>query len=95
MPSSGVTLRTTSQILAAILAWVVMLILWSAAGVSTFFGFAGGWLGDALEYLDPLELHLAPFLRGTIDPKDVLFYLSFTAFFLFLASRSVEARKWR
>jgi ABC-2 type transport system permease protein len=86
---------TSSQILAAILSWVLMVILWISSGISTVMGFAGSWLGDVLEFLDPLDLHLAPFLRGVIDLRDVVFYLSFTVFFLFLAARSVEARMWR
>ncbi len=35
------------------------------------------------------------FARGLIDSSQVLFYLSGTFFFLFLTTRSLEARKWQ
>jgi ABC-2 type transport system permease protein len=86
---------TGSQILAALLAWVVMLLLVQADGIARMLNVRGTWVGDALEYLEPNQNHLAPFFRGVIDPKNVLFFLSFILFFLFLSVRSIEARKWR
>ena len=34
-------------------------------------------------------------MKGVIDLKDVVFYLSFIAFGLFLAHQSVESQRWR
>ena len=39
--------------------------------------------------------HLQPFLSGRVDTKEIVFFLSFTAFFLFLAVATVSVRKWR
>jgi ABC-2 type transport system permease protein len=39
--------------------------------------------------------HLEPFGRGEVDTREVIFFLSFTAFFLFLAVGTVSTRKWR
>ena len=39
--------------------------------------------------------HLLPFLRGLIDTKEIIFFVSFTVFFLFLAVGTVSTRKWR
>ncbi len=39
--------------------------------------------------------HLEPFSRGTVDSTEIVFFLSFTAFFLFLAVAAVSTRKWR
>ena len=86
---------TSSQILAALFAWVLIIFFLLSRGIVDLMGLAGTWLGDAIEYVDPLNAHLQPFLRGVIDVKDVLFFLSFTVFFLFLSVRSVESRKWR
>lgn len=86
---------TSRQILAAILSWLLLLILRNLKPISNVLGFGGTTVGDALEYMDPVHLHLAPFLRGIIDPQDVVYYLSFTVFFLFLASLSLQSRRWR
>ena len=47
-----------------------------------------------LHYLSFIE-HLEDFQRGVIDSKDVIFYLSFTFFCLFLTTRVIESRTWR
>ena len=39
--------------------------------------------------------HLQDFKRGVVDTKDVVFFLSFTFFTLFVTSRVVELRRWR
>ena len=39
--------------------------------------------------------HLMPFLRGRVDTREIVFFLSFTVFFLFLAVGTVSSRKWR
>ena len=39
--------------------------------------------------------HFFTFMRGQIHSQDVIYYLSLTGFFLFLATRSLEARRWR
>jgi len=39
--------------------------------------------------------HLEGFGRGVVDSREVVFFLSFTAFFLFLAVATVSTRKWR
>ena len=33
--------------------------------------------------------------KGVVELKDVLFYLSFIAFGLFLSHQSVESQRWR
>jgi hypothetical protein len=35
------------------------------------------------------------FAQGVIDLRDVVFFLAFTALFLFLALRALGARAWR
>ena len=57
-------------------------------------GLAGTMAGDMLEFLDHRG-HLDSFFKGVIEPKDVIYFLSFTVFFLFLSVRSIESRKWR
>jgi ABC-2 type transport system permease protein len=86
---------TASQILAAIFAWMLVIFFMLSRGIAEVSGVTYTWVGDILVYLNPTDEHLEPFLRGVIDPKDVVFFLSFTVFFLFLSVRAIESRKWR
>ena len=53
-----------------------------------------GDLGRVLAYLS-VTGHMEGFARGVIATRDLVFYLSFTAFWLFLARESVRSRRWR
>ena len=33
--------------------------------------------------------------RGVLDSSEVIFFLTWIAFFLFLTTRTLEARRWR
>lgn len=39
--------------------------------------------------------HFDNFARGIVDTNDVIFYLNFSVFFLFLCSRVLESNRWR
>jgi gliding motility-associated transport system permease protein len=47
---------------------------------------------DALSYVN-MWTHLEEFARGVVDTRRVVYYLSATAFFLFLATASLAAKK--
>lgn len=55
---------------------------------------ATDWLSESIRYVT-LFYHFDTFVKGLVDTRDILFYLSLTVFFLFLSVRVVEARKWR
>jgi ABC-2 type transport system permease protein len=82
-----------SQILAALLSWVFIIFFFIAGQLGSVIGVEGTDFGSILEYIRPQEVHLLPFLKGVIDPKNVIFFLSFTVFFLFLGTRAIESRK--
>ncbi len=52
------------------------------------------FLAPILRYLG-LGQHFASIARGVIDSRDLVYYLSVIAFFLYLNVRVVESRKWR
>ena len=35
------------------------------------------------------------FAKGVLETKDIIFFLNFTFFFLFLTLRSLESKRWR
>ncbi len=39
--------------------------------------------------------HFESFSQGVIDTNDIIFYLNFSVFFLFLCSRVLESNRWR
>ncbi len=42
-----------------------------------------------------LDAHARDMALGVVQPKDIAYYLLFTAFFLFLSLRALESRHWR
>ncbi len=57
-------------------------------------GFAPLPLGEFLSYLS-LSKHFPDFMRGIVDTKAIVYYLSITALFLYMAIRSIETGRWR
>ena len=47
-----------------------------------------------LAYLG-VTTHMDDMVKGVLDTKDIVFYLSFIGFGLFLTQQSVESRRWR
>lgn len=70
----------------------VLLIFWMIAYPAQ----ASGGTGDSLlTYLDFSEHYYNTFYAGIIEVKDIIYYLSVTAFALMLGTVSVETRRWR
>ena len=55
---------------------------------------APNWLFPIFSYLG-LGAHYSSILRGVLDSRDIIYYLSLIGFFLYLSTLSVESRKWR
>ncbi len=53
------------------------------------------WVRRAIARVDVIDHHKNAFLAGVIDSAYLAFFLAWTALFLFLAVRVVEARRWR
>jgi len=71
--------------------FIVFLLLWVIDWVATF---VNPTAQAILSYLSFTQ-HLTDFMRGVIDTKHVVYYLSFIAFGLFLTARSVDTERWR
>lgn len=87
---------TASQALAAVFTYVALILLWLlqalGQGLTAKWGFIE-W-GPLLVYLSPLS-HYTSFAEGLVHIKDVVYFVTFTAFFLFLTQRVVESNRWR
>jgi ABC-2 type transport system permease protein len=82
---------TQNQIVAAVIGIGISLILWLSGAVADL---VGASIGGIFTYL-PIFDHFMDFVRGIIDTKDIIYYLSLIGFFLFLAVRVVESRRWK
>jgi ABC-2 type transport system permease protein len=82
---------TENQIIAAILSFAAMLLLWL---IDLFSRGAQGATKAILSYLSIIE-HLNDFLMGVISTSHVIFYLSLMLAGLFLTYRSLDSLRWR
>ena len=82
---------TQNQLVAFIIAFVVSLILWLFDGLSSTFSASAG---TVITYL-ALQQHLSDFQSGSIQSKDVVYFLSITICALFLSTRLLETRRYR
>jgi ABC-2 type transport system permease protein len=81
---------TESVIVAAVLSFLFLLVLW----VATIFTVGvEGPLHDLTTALSASE-HLSGFLSGRIELKDLVYYLSFVALGLTLTDRALEGHRW-
>ena len=82
---------TPNQIVSAVVAGGILFGLW-------FLGMVGSLipepLGEILSYFS-LSEHFPGFVRGVVDTRDLVYYLSVTAVFLVLSVRSIETERWR
>ena len=82
---------TQNQIIAALLAFVILLILWLADALGQF---TTGRIGDLFRFLS-ITRHFDEFPRGVIDTRNVIYFLSVIAAALFFTVLSVHSRRWR
>jgi ABC-2 type transport system permease protein len=82
---------TENQIVAAVLSFGALLMLW-ALGWAT--ALSGPELGRVLQHISIVR-HIQSFVSGLVDSRDVVFYLLFIFFWLFLTLRFLNSRYWR
>ena len=90
---------TKNQIVAAMVTFVMILLLWvidwlSSSASGLFGPTVGPVVEEVLNYLSVTQ-HFDDFAKGVIDTKHVIFYLSFITFGLFLTARAVDSERWR
>jgi len=87
---SFISSLTENQIISAVLSFVAILLIWILNIGQSF----GGWIGSTMAYLSLIN-HYDDFTRGVIDTTALVYYVSFTALFVFLTVRSVDSMRWR
>lgn len=82
---------TENQIISALICFTLIILLWledSLRNAGTPF------LSDILTNMSILQ-SLGDFAAGVLDTKNVIYFLSFIVFFLFLTQRVIDSSKWR
>ena len=91
-----ISAMTSSQAIAAVWTFIALLMLWLLQSIGQ--GIATKWgpieWGPTLVYISPLG-HFSSFAEGLVHVKDLLYFVSATAFILFLTHRVVESNRWR
>ena len=83
---------TRSQLVAAVLTFAIAGPLF-AVGFLEFL-FTDEVLKELFNYFS-LPRHMEDFSRGIVDSRRLVYYVSVSALFLFLAARALAAKKWR
>ncbi|HSK10714.1 MAG TPA: ABC transporter permease [Vicinamibacterales bacterium] len=82
---------TRNQIVAGMFTFAVLMLLWVIDWLGTL---AGPTFQSVMTYLS-LTGHLEDFLRGVVDTRHLVYYLSFITFGLFLTAKAVDSERWR
>lgn len=81
---------TENQIVAAIISFVALLMMWMADAFSTEIG---GIVGSIMGWLSLLSRYNV-FTKGILGLPEIAYLLLFTALFIFLTIRVIERRRW-
>ncbi len=82
---------TENQVVSASLGFGVLLLLWVLSWIAEA---SGEPIREILRYVSFFE-HFKEMPKGVLNITDVVYYLSFTYFMLFLTTSYLEARRWR
>ena len=82
---------TQNQIIAAVLSFGSLLMFWVIGWAKSLMG------SSAAAFIDYVSItnHFDNFTKGIFDSRDVLYYVLFIVFFLFLTLRQMTSYRWR
>ena len=87
---------TSTPLLAAFLAFVFNVVLLLLPFLAQLLGaLPDNWRGAFSRRIDVIARVQGSFTMGVIDSSHVVFFVAWTAFCVFLATRLVESRRWR
>ncbi len=82
---------TENQIIAGVIAFGLSLFMWIIGWAAQS---SGPGVAEALTYLSLID-HVDRFLKGMVDTSDLVYYITFTLFTLFLTHRVLDSQRWR
>ena len=85
---------TSNQIVAAMITFAIGLGLFILSIAADQLAVDKSWATATLNYIC-LTAHMEDFAQGVVDTRCLVFYLTVSAFFLFLTHRVVQSRRWK
>ncbi len=82
---------TENQVVAAFLSFGMILLIWLLGGLGSLSG--DTTIGNVLSYVSFSE-HYDRLVRGLLEAKDIVYYLSGIVLMLFIAHRVVDSHRW-
>lgn len=82
---------TERQVVAAVITFGALILIWVINWAKDLAGFTVGTILDDISLLS----HIENFTKGVIVTHDIVYYVLFTSFFLFLALTALQSRTWR
>ena len=82
---------TENQVVAAFLSFGMILLIWLLGGLGSLLG--DTTIGNVFSYLSFSE-HYDRLVRGLLEAKDIVYYLSGIVLMLFIAHRVVDSHRW-
>jgi ABC-2 type transport system permease protein len=86
------TTLTRSQVLAALITFLILVPLFTFGLLESLT--SSDLLRSVFAYLNVWQ-HMDDFGKGIVDTRRLVYYVSVSAFLVFLAARGLEIRKWR
>jgi ABC-2 type transport system permease protein len=83
---------TENQVIAVILGFGLLLVLWLCDWIGQILGDSP--MGKFLAYVSPLA-HFDNMVKGLLDTKDLVYFLTAIIFSLFLTHRVIDSQRWR
>ncbi len=80
-----------NQIVSAAIGFALLLLFWVVGFAQQASGSAAQQVLSSLSF----STHFSTLAGGVVDTQDILFFVSLSAFFLFLGVLGLESRKWR
>ncbi|MDZ4221735.1 MAG: ABC transporter permease subunit [Patescibacteria group bacterium] len=84
---------TKNQIIAFLISASAMFVL-IIIGSGQVLAYVSGTTAEALRFLSATT-HFNALSRGIVDTRDIVYFLSFTAFFIYLNVHAIASRNWR
>lgn len=81
---------TDSQAVSFFVTFFVLVVTWYSGRIADWMG---GTFGEVLRYVS-FETRMTGFLRGVVDTRDIVYFISIAVVCLTFAFRKLESRKW-
>lgn len=81
---------TENQVVAVIVSFVFMLIIWVIESIGNSIG---GWFATVLNWFS-LTSRFSDFSNGILSLSNIIYYLSFISVFIFITIQVIEKRRW-